>query len=110
MMAWSLGLSEIVLLALLGGGFSLPLALPPLPPDQDLIRTAPDKCLYYVSWAGTGVADPASENQTERLLAEPEVQQFVKEVEQRLLEALNRNLPVDPNVRTVATTMPPLLK
>ena len=35
---------------------------------------APEKCLFYVSWAGTATADPKSKNQTEQLLAEPEVQ------------------------------------
>jgi prepilin-type processing-associated H-X9-DG protein len=42
---------------------------------------APRECLFYLSWAGTAKPDPKSENQLEQLLAEPEVQQLLSEVE-----------------------------
>ena len=35
---------------------------------------APEQCLFYASWAGMAAADAKSRNQTEQLLAEPEVQ------------------------------------
>jgi hypothetical protein len=101
----------ILLLSLLGGGgIGLPLGMPPLPPDRALMCSAPDDCLYYMSWAGTATPDPKSKNQTEQFLAEPEVQQFIQEVERQLLDALKRNPPPDPGGRMAATTLPPLLK
>jgi len=100
----------LLLLLLGGGGIGLPLGIPPMPPDEALIRSAPDDCLYYMSWAGSATPNANSKNQTEQLLAEPEVQQLIKEVERHLMDALNRNLPTDPAGRMVATTLPPLLK
>ncbi len=61
-------------LTVFGGGWTMPLGLPPAPEDPNVARIAPEKCLFYVSWAGTATADPKSKNQTEQLLAEPEVQ------------------------------------
>jgi len=34
---------------------------------------APDECLFYTTWSATAAPTSASENQTEQLLAEPEV-------------------------------------
>jgi hypothetical protein len=65
----------------LGGGTSMPLGVPPLPEDPVLARIAPEECLAYFSSAGTAAADPKSSNQTEQLLAEPEVRALAAEVE-----------------------------
>ena len=65
---------SVLFLTIFGGGWTLPLGLPPAPEDPALARVAPEKCLFYVSWAGMAVPDPKSKNQTEQLLAEPEVQ------------------------------------
>ena len=72
----------------LTNGVGLPLGLPPGPEDPVCANAAPAECLFYTSWAGTAKADPASGNQTEQLLAEPEVQQFVAGIEQSLRESL----------------------
>ncbi len=70
-----------VLLALALGaepsGIGLPLGIPPAPADPVIARVAPEKCLFYVNWAGTAAPDPNSASQAEQLLAEPEVQQVL---------------------------------
>jgi hypothetical protein len=76
------GISELVLILFMGSGFGVPLGVPPEAPDPVLAAVAPAECLYYSSWAGMGEPDAASKNQTEQLLAEPEVQRFLQEVEQ----------------------------
>jgi len=63
-----------LLLMIFGGGWTLPLGLPPAAENPAVAGVAPEKCLFYVSWAGMAAANPASKNQTEQLLAEPEVQ------------------------------------
>jgi len=78
-----------VLLGLAGGG-GLPLGLPPGPEDPAVANAAPEECLFYLSWAGTAKPDPKSENQLEQLLAEPEVQHLVAEVERRIREGLKK--------------------
>jgi hypothetical protein len=62
------------------GGMGLPLGVPPGPEDPMLGRVAPEQCLFYLSWAGTASPDPKSPNQTEQLLAEPEVQTFLTQI------------------------------
>jgi prepilin-type processing-associated H-X9-DG protein len=51
----------------------LPLGIPPAPEDPVMAAVAPQKCLAYVTWAGSAAPNPASSNRTEKLLAEPEV-------------------------------------
>lgn len=90
-----LGFGSLVLLApliLAGGGAGLPLGMPPMPPDPVMARVAPEECLYYLSWNGTVPPDAASENQTEQLLARPELHEFLTRIEAELLAALERNL------------------
>lgn len=79
----------LVFLGLAGGG-GLPLGLPPGPEDSVVANAAPEECLFYLSWAGTAKPDPKSENQSEQLLAEPEVQHLVAEVERRIRDGLKK--------------------
>jgi hypothetical protein len=65
---------SFLFLTIFGGGWTVPLGLPPGPEEPAAARVAPEKCLFYASWAGMAAADPKSKNQTEQLLAEPEVQ------------------------------------
>ena len=55
-----------------------------------MANAAPEECLFYLSWAGTAKPDPKSGNQLEQLLAEPETQQLVAEVERRIREGLQK--------------------
>lgn len=52
--------------------------------DSVMSHIAPDQCLFYASWAGRGEMDPNSTNETERLMAEPEVQAFLSDIQKRL--------------------------
>jgi hypothetical protein len=68
---------EILLLVLLGGGFGLPSGVPPTAEDPLAQKVAPAECLFYMSWAGTGEPNAGSSNHTEKMLAEPEIQDFL---------------------------------
>ena len=54
----------------------LPLGVPPAPDDAVIAHVAPPQCLFYVNWAGTASPSASSASETEKLLAEPEVQEF----------------------------------
>jgi len=75
-----MGLMQVVSFLGYGGSMGVPLGLPPAPEDPIIAKTAPDECLYYMSWAGMAEPDAQSANKTERLLAEPEVRQSVAKV------------------------------
>ncbi len=74
------GFVQLIFLLGLGGGFGLPLGIPPGPEDPALAKAAPEECLFYAAWAGTAKPNAQSKNQTERLLAEPEIQRFAGEL------------------------------
>ena len=80
------GLTAIVWLGLLPllGGAPIPLGIPPLPEDPVLAQVAPAECLFYASWSGMAVPDAKSPNQTEQLLAEPEVREFCKAIDRTI--------------------------
>lgn len=63
------------------GGFGLPLSVPPLPETPLLASVAPEHCLFYLSAAGITPPDAQSRNQTEQLLAEPELQKIYTVIE-----------------------------
>jgi hypothetical protein len=67
-----------LLVSAVTAGIGLPFGVPPAPEDPMIGRVAPEKCLFYLSWAGTGSPDIKSQNQTEQLMAEPEVQTFLQ--------------------------------
>jgi hypothetical protein len=83
-----LGPIEMFLALTLGGGLGLPLGLPPLPEDPALAHAAPVECLFYSNWSGTASADPNSPNRTERLLAEPEVQELARALDLAIVESI----------------------
>jgi hypothetical protein len=70
-----------ILLMATTGGMGLPFGVPPAPEDPAIARAVPEECLYCLSWAGTAAPDPKSANQTEQLLAEQEVQYFLKKID-----------------------------
>ncbi len=74
-------LSPLILMFGLLGSFGIPLGVPPLAETQLLSKIAPEQCLFYFSSSGMAAADPKSTNQTEQLLAEPEVQKSFAQIE-----------------------------
>ena len=54
----------------------LPFGIPPAPEDPVISHVAPPQCLFYVNWAGTASPSASSSSETEKLLSEPEVQEF----------------------------------
>ncbi|MHC4401033.1 MAG: DUF1559 domain-containing protein [Planctomycetota bacterium] len=84
-----MGPMELLFLMFLGGGgMGIPLGMPPLPEDPVLAQVAPEECLFYTSWAGTAEPDARSANQTEQLLAEPEVQHLISEIERLITNGI----------------------
>lgn len=86
------GPSEMMIsvLMMFSGVFGIPVGVPPEAEDELLARVAPDECLYYTTWSGMAEPDPDSTNQTEQLLAEPEIQQLVDTVSRKLVETLRQ--------------------
>jgi hypothetical protein len=70
--------AQWIVLVFFNGGVGLPLGIPPGQEDPVLARLAPEKCLFCLTWNGTAKPDPKSKNQTEQLLAEPEIQKLDK--------------------------------
>jgi hypothetical protein len=78
----------LILLLGLGGGTGLPLGVPPAEEDPVMANVAPEECLFYTTWSGMAEPDPESTNETEKLLAEPEVQHLIGQLEKRIVAAL----------------------
>ncbi len=81
------------------GSKGLPLGLPPAADDAVIAHVAPPHCLLYVNWAGTAAPDASSGSETEKLLAEPEVQQLLGSVNRMIVAAL-KNADKQNNVST----------
>ena len=105
------GATEMLFIILLGSGIGIPLGVPSQPPDPMMAKIAPEQVLYYTTWAAMADPDASSANQTEQLLAEPEVQAFAKELESVARQAFAalaaRNAP---EAQQVAEQMPTLIK
>ena len=67
--------------------------MPPLPEDAVLAQVAPEECLVYASWSGMATPDAKSKNQTEQLLAEPEVQRLASEIERVIVARIGEGAP-----------------
>ncbi len=82
----------VVWMAILGG-LATPQGVPPLPDCPVLAKIAPEQCLGYLSVSGLAVPNSKSMNQTEQLLAEPEVQALKAQFEEVIRASLNQQLP-----------------
>lgn len=100
----------LMLLLLSGTPLDLPLSLPPLPEDPMLQRMAPGECLWYLALSGVDNADPKSKNQVEQLLAEEDVQHFVRDVSKKLKAAFANAAPQDPVRKTLGEEGPQLIE
>jgi hypothetical protein len=103
-------LSAFGVMLIAGGMSGLPMGLPPAEPDIRMSQVAPEECLFYLSWSGMAEPSADSPNNTERLLAEPEVQRFIEEVTNSLAAALKQGVGQGENARRVADMTPRILK
>lgn len=85
-----------------GGGLGAPIGLPPGERDPLLDQLQPESVLFSTTWAGTASPDPESKNYTERLMAEPEVTQFVAELLRTFNGAMSGGR-ISPETATTAT-------
>ncbi len=83
------GIGPMLIMLVLGGA-GVPVGIPPGPEDPMMAKVAPRECLFYTSWAGMAKPDPASGNHTERLLAEPEIQQLFAAVKRQIQAAMTK--------------------
>jgi hypothetical protein len=97
---------EILLLILLGGGF----AVPPAEEVRVAANVAPADCLFYASWAGTGTPEAKSPNQTEQLLAEQEVRDFLGVAQKRMLDIVQQMAARQSNAGQTANVVSKLLE
>ncbi|MGD9126034.1 MAG: DUF1559 domain-containing protein [Planctomycetia bacterium] len=73
----------------LSGG-QMPIGIPPQPEMPVMSQVAPEECVAYMSFAGTATPDANATNQTERFMAEPQVQAFVKSIDKTIQQAINK--------------------
>ena len=99
MQAWpGPGPLEMFVVMLLGGSVGMPTGIPPGPEDPLAAKIAPSECLFYLSWAAAGEPDPASKNHTEQLLAEPQIQEFLKRVNGQFAEVMSQRIAANPDL------------
>lgn len=80
------GVSELLLLiAIATGTTGFELGMPPRAEDPVLSQIAPAECIYYARHAGMDPPRRDAPHPTERLLANPEVQQFTRAVQANLV-------------------------
>jgi hypothetical protein len=90
------GIFQILSMVFMGGGVGIPLGIPPAAEDPAMARVAPKECVFYLTWSGMAAPDPQSSNQTEQLLAEKEVQQSLKVLEEQIVTSLRSESAADP--------------
>ncbi|MFM2095341.1 MAG: hypothetical protein RIS70_2465 [Planctomycetota bacterium] len=72
---------EMILIAMLSGGLGMPPSIPPLPEDELIARIAPQECLVFMNWAGTAEPNPTRDHATEKMLRDPRVQAYLRQLE-----------------------------
>ena len=70
------------------GGFGLGPAVPPQPELPLMAKIAPAECLFYMSAAAEATPEASSQNQTEQLLAEPEVGKLMTELDRMMMAGM----------------------
>jgi len=103
------GIFQVLSMLFLGCGVGLPLGIPPAAEDPVLARIAPKECLFYLTWSGMSAPDSQSRNQAEQLLAEKEVRESLRLLEEQIVAGFRTAATGDPqatamvdDVRTVA--------
>lgn len=108
--ASTFGVSWIFLM-LAGSVSAMPLGGAPLPLDPALSAVAPENCLWYGSSSGQQDPDPDSENETEQLYAEPQVQRLAEEIESQIMRVVGMaTMRGGREEQVLARSLPPLVK
>jgi hypothetical protein len=91
------------------GTTGLPFGLPPASEDAVISHVAPPECLFYLNWAGTASPRASSGSETEKLLAEPEVQECLNAVSKVIVASLRKadESPQETPPETAATSATP---
>jgi len=100
----------LVIVSLLLGGMGIPLGMPPQPNDPFMEGVAPEQCLVYSAWNGLAVPSADSKNEAERMLAEPEMQEFAEKVERAIRVVLAEKAVGNKQLQLVSQTIPDLVK
>ena len=82
------------------------------PPCRKIARWRASRrrdCIWYFSWSGTADPDPKSANQTEQLLAEPEVRDFVHGIGTAIGAAMKKGAPPTPQGKLLGAEGPKLI-
>ncbi|HVX13031.1 MAG TPA: DUF1559 domain-containing protein [Pirellulales bacterium] len=90
--------------------FASPFCLPPAAADAGMMRAAPEECLFYLGWNGAGKPDANSENQTDQLLAESEIQSFISQIDSQVTALVQQALRGNPPLAPFADDLPALVK
>lgn len=98
----------LLIAALLFGGGGLSAVGTPLPPDAGLQAAAPPTALVYVAHYGMTKPDPKSSNHFEQMLAEPENQAFLAELNRLSEEALKLMPANNEPAKLLGKTLPTL--
>ena len=105
-----ISLLSLPILLLFSSLASLPLAKSPLPLNPAMQAVAPPDCLWFASSSGFAEANFESDNQSEQLLAEPEVRQFGNRIQEQILLAVRRNAGSEHKERVLSSELPKLFK
>ena len=106
---FGIGPAELVTLLIvglsLGGAGGLPLSTPPLPPDPVIARVAPDACLFHLETAGLAAPEAGSKNLTEKMLADPEMREFLGQVAGQVMALVRERTPAGPDAAEATATL-----
>ena len=105
----SIGPAELVSLVVAWlcspGLLGLPLSVPPLPPDPVIERAAADECLFHFATAGVAAASGDAQNLTERMLADPEMRDFLAALAAQISGAARQASAAPPETKAAVTTL-----
>ena len=103
------GIGAVELLFLLASGGGL-LGMPPGERDAAFLRCAPVDAAVYVEWAERSAGKPGAPG-IDGLAADPEIREFLKQVEQAILDAVEENTAGGgPEEQILGEALPGLIK
>lgn len=77
------------------------LGIPPGPDDPVIAQVAPENCVFYTTWAASATPNPHSQNQAEKMLAEPEVRLFLEHLQKWVRHAVTQ-VSADPEANSLS--------